>query len=293
MITRLDVKVLAEVPRAVLAGFAQVMLQPSPLVGAAFVAGAFWNSYIIASFGVLGCFAGVLTAIILGYPKDERHDGLYGFNGALVGLGMGYFYEASPLLAVLVVVGGAASSIVMHWMLCLNLRPLTFPFVVVTWLFMVLSWATGGLGGAIGTAPDQLAISMLDALSRGVGQVLFQESVVTGIVLFSAIFLRNWTQGIYALLATALGLGIAYLAGFPVYAINLGLFGYNAVLCGILFAGQTLRDFLSAVAAIGLSVVLVRLAHGLEVAALTFPFVLSSWLVLWVRGKITRKTVQV
>lgn len=284
-----DVKSLAEIPRGVFTGFAQILLQPSPLTGAAFIAGAFWNSYVIASFGVLGCFAGVLTAIIRGYPKDERHDGLYGFNGALVGLGMSYFYEASPLLGVLVVAGGVASSVVMHRMLRLNMHPLTLPFVAVTWLIMVLSWATGWLGGAAGTGPGQSEIAALDALSRGIGQVLFQENIITGIVFLAAIAMRDWMQGIYMLLATALGLGFAYVAGFPVDAINLGLFGYNGVLCGILFAGQTLKDLLSAMAAIVLSIMVVRLAHRLDIVALTFPFVLSSWLVLWARGKAARQ----
>lgn len=287
-----DVKTLAEIPRGVLTGFAQVMLQPSPLVGAVFVAGAFWNSYIIASFGVLGCFTGVLTAIVLGYPKDERHDGLYGFNSALVGLGMSYYYEASLLLGVLVVAGGIASSIVMHRMLRLSIRPFTFPFVTVTWLIMVLLWATGWLGGTAGMVPNQSEITALDALSRGIGQVLFQENVLIGIVFLAAIALRDWTQGIYVLLATALGLGSSYMAGFPVDAINLGLFGYNGVLCGILFAGRTFKDLLSATAAIVLSIMVVRLVHRLDIAALTFPFVLSSWLVLWVRDKATRRTIR-
>ena len=293
MTTNLEFKAWSEVPRAVLTGFAQIMIQPSPLTGAAFIAAAIWNSYVIASFGVLGCLAGVLTALVLGYPRDERQNGLYGFNGALVGLGMSYFYEASPLLGLLVVAGGIASSIVMHRMLRLNMRPLTFPFVAVTWLLMVLSWITGALVSGAGTVTDQSEISALDALSLGIGQVLFQENIITGIVFLAAITMRDWTQGLYVMLATAVGLGVAYGAGFPVDAINLGLFGYNAVLCSILFAGRMLKDLFSAIAAIALSIMVVRLAHLVDVAALTFPFVLSSWLVLWIRGKVTRKTVQV
>ncbi len=287
-----DVKTLVEIPRGMLTGFAQVMLQPSPLVGAAFVAGAFWNSYIIASFGALGCFAGVLAAIVLNYPEDERRAGLYGFNGALVGLGMSYFYEASLLLGGLVVAGGVASSLVMHRMLCLNLRPFTFPFVAVSWAIMILLWATGWLGGVANAVPDQSEIVVLDALSRGIGQVLFQESIITGMVFLAAIAIRDWIQGIYALLATALGLSFAYVVGFPIDAINLGLFGYNGVLCGILFAGRTLKDLLSAVAAIALSIVVVRLAHIVDVPALTFPFVVSSWIVICARDKAKRRTIR-
>lgn len=295
MIRRPDVTSVAEIPRGVLTGFAQIMLQPSPLVGAAFVAGALWNGSVIATFGVLGCLAGLLTAVVLDYPRDERRDGLYGFNGALVGLAMGYFYAASPLLAVPVVAGGAASTVVMHRMLRLGLRPLTFPFVAVTWLVMALAWVAGWpVEPAAAPSPPAgpAAISVADALARGVGQVLFQESVVTGAVLLVAVAVRDRTQGVYALLATAFGLAAAYLAGFPVDAVNLGLFGYNGVLCGILFAGRTPKDLLSAVVAIALSILLVRLAHRLDIAALTFPFVASSWLVLWARGQVARRTTR-
>ncbi len=290
MIMKPDIKTLAEIPRSVLTGFAQIMLQPSPLVGAAFLAGAFWNSYSIAAFGILGCFAGVFAAIVLDYPKDSRHDGQYGFNGALVGLGLSYMYEASTLLGVLVVVGGVASAIVMHQMLLLKLRPFTFPFVIITWFLMVVLWGTGWLAGAAGTVPEQSKIVALESLARGIGQVLFQENLVTGMVFLAAIAWRDRMQALYGLLATSLGLGIAWLANFPIDAINLGLFGYNGVLCGILFAGRTLRDLVSATVAIALSLLLVRLALSLDVVALTFPFVVASWFVLWARRKTKSRT---
>ncbi len=292
MTTKYDVATLAEIPRGVLLGFAQTMLQPSPLVGVAFIVGAFWNSYIIASFGILGCLGGVLAAIVMGYPTSERHEGLYGFNGALLGLGLSYYYEATSMLWILVFVGGVATTIVMHTMLRLNMRPFTFPYVVVTWLIMVLLWITGWLGESVNTIPDQLKIVEINALSRGVGQALFQENVVTGLIFLAAITVRDWIQGIYVLFATALGLGFAYVVGFPIDAINLGLFGYNGALCGILFAGRTFRDFLSAVVAITLSIIVVKMAHMVDIAALTFPFVLSSWIILWVRGKVTPESAR-
>ncbi len=276
---------LDEAPRELLVGFAQVMLQPSSLVGAAFLVGVFWNSYIIALFGVVGCLAGVLTAITLNFPEEDRRNGLYGFNGALVGLGTGYFFEASLPLVILVFIGGMASSVVMYRMLCLNLRPLTFPFVVVTWGIFALLWVTGWATATSTSGSVQSGNIILDALSRGIGQVLFQENVITGIIFLLAITIRDWTQGIYTALATLLGLTGAYVVGFPVDAINLGLFGYNGVLCAILFAGRTLRDFVSAITAIVLSIGLVRLAHVVDIPPFTFPFVLSSWIVLWIRGK--------
>jgi urea transporter len=289
---KFEAEKLSEIPRSLFIGFAQVMLQPSPLVGVAFVIGVFWNSYVIAAFAVLGCLSGVLAAIVLDYPKDERHEGLYGFNGALTGLGMSYFYEASPLLGLLVILGGVVSSIVMHRMLRWNMRPFTFPFVIVTWVMMIGLWITGGMHAAAGTVPSNENIIVIEALSRGIGQVLFQENIITGIIFVIAIALRDWTQGLFVLLATGLGMVCGYMVDFPIDLINLGLFGYSGVLCGIAFAGRRLGDFVSAVAAILMSVIIVRTFHLLDMAALTFPFVLASWIVLLFQSKVLRRVAR-
>ncbi|MEQ8666304.1 MAG: urea transporter [Rhodospirillales bacterium] len=267
-------------------GFAQVMLQPSQMVGVAFIVGTVWNSWQIAVFGILGCVAGTLTACLLSYPESERRNGLYGFNGALVGLGCSYFFLPSWPLLLLIVVGGAASSMIMYVMLRRDLKPFTFPFVVTTWaIFFVLAhteWASPIVFAPTGSQQ----IVAVEALTRGVGQVLFQEAMLTGAVFAAAILFRDWVQGVYAVMATSLGLVAGYVLGFPVDAINLGLFGYSAVLCGILFAGKTVRDFLSALAAILLSIAIVRLFHIYDLPAFTFPFVMASWIVLWARARI-------
>jgi urea transporter len=272
--------------REITKGFAQIMLQPSVFVGAAFIIGAFVNSWQLALFGLAGCCAGVVIAMSGQFPADERADGLYGFNGGLVGLGLGYFYGFSWQILLLVVIGGMASSLVMHWMLRRDFRPLTFPFVVTAWSVIILLSLTSWVAPVSSELPGSERVELLEAVSRGYGQVLFQESVITGLIFVAAIAVRNWVEGLYATLGTAFGLLCAYVAGLPADDISLGLFGYNGVLCGILFAGRTIRDFVSAIAAIALSVVVVRIFHVVGAYALTFPFVLSSWMVLWMRGRI-------
>lgn len=272
--------------REISIGCAQIMLQPSVLVGAAFIVGMFVNSWPLALFGLTGCSAGVVTAMLCRFPPDERFDGLYGFNGGLVGLGLGYFYGISWEILLLVVIGGMVSSLVMYGMLRRAMRPLTFPFVITAWGVIVLLSMTGWVAPLPYEPAGAERIDLLAAVSRGYGQVLFQESVITGLIFVAAIAIRNWVEGLYATLGTLFGLLCAFLAGLPVDDMNLGLFGYNGVLCGILFAGKTTRDLVSALAAIALSVVIVRSFHLAGAYALTFPFVLSSWIVLWARAQI-------
>lgn len=277
---------LKELPQELLIGFAQVMLQPSHVVGAAFLIGAFWNSWPMTLLGVSGCVASTTTALVLNFPKEERRDGLYGFNGALVGLGCAYFYAPNFQLAVFVLLGGIASTLVMRVMLRLRLKPFTFPFVVVTWTIFAFLNATDWITRTSFPTPNQTAILLPEALLRGVGQVLFQESAITGLIFVIAILVRNRIEGLFVLLAASLGVLVGYLFDFPEDAINLGLFGYNGVLCAILFAGRKMHNLIAALAAILLSIAVVRLFHKAELPAFTFPFVLSSWIILWVREQL-------
>jgi len=270
----------------VFSGFGQIMLQRSAFVGAVFFAGALINSYMLALFGLVGCLAGVMTAMSGRYPGQDRCEGLYGFNGALVGLGIGYFYDTSVPLLVLVILGGMVSSKIMCVLMHYNIRPLTFPFVLVTWFIMVALSVSGLASPSAWSEAGPTTINLMEGISRGYGQVLFQEHVTTGLLFTAIITIKNWTQGLFAMTGAVSGLMIGHAMGFSIDAINLGLFGYNGVLCGILFAGRGGKNIISAAAAILLSVAFVRLAQVTEIPALTMPFVGASWLTLWGQRKI-------
>ena len=270
-------------------GVAQVMLQPSRVTGVIFIAGLFWNSWQIALYGLAGCVAGILAAFALRYPDDERREGLYGFNGTLVGLGCAYFFVPSWPLLALVVAGAGGSSIVMRTMLRHGMKPFTFPFVVTTWVLFAILAVTGWATPIVFAPSSQHQPDLLAALSRGVGQVLFQEALLTGMVFALAIAMRDLIQGFFALLGTGLGLAAGHVFQFPVDAVNLGLFGYSGVLCAILFAGRTVRDIALAVTAVALSIVIVRFFHIAELPAFTFPFVLASWIVIGLQRRMAAR----
>ncbi|MCZ4280031.1 urea transporter [Kiloniella laminariae] len=278
--------------RELLRGLAQIMLQPAPLVGALFFAGFLLNSSLLSLLALLGCGVATVMARICGCDVAERQAGLYGFNGALVGLTLGYFYQASILIWVLVILGGMASTLVMREMLRRHLRPLTFPFILVSWLIMSLLWLGGWSESTVGIEVNPDQIRVLDGLLRAFGQVMFQENLVTGAVFLGAIILTNRVAGFFALLGAGLSVAVVSIASltdlgeiFPVEAVNLGLFGYNAVLCGIVFAGWSLKNLGAALLAIVLSILFVRLFQLVALPALTFPFVLASWLVFWLQAK--------
>ena len=272
--------------RQVFAGMAQIMLQPSALVGLAFVAGMLLNSVTLTVFGLVGCAAGTGMAWLCRFPAGERDEGLYGFNGGLVGLSIGYFYAGQWELLGAVVPGAMASAALMHAMLRRGVKPFTFPFVAVTWFMMSVLWATQWAAPTAWSDASADAVDPIAAVSRGYGQVLFQEHILTGLVFVIAVAVRDRVQAIFATAATVIGFAIGYLAGWPADAVNLGLYGYNAVLCGVLFAGPGRRDAARALTAVLLSIAIVRLFHLVDLPPLTLPFVLSSWVVLYLGAHV-------
>ena len=72
-------------------GVGQVMFQNNAVSGLLMLVGIACNSWLLALFALLGNFVGTLTAFFSGYSKEDIEDGLYGFNGTLVGIAVGIF----------------------------------------------------------------------------------------------------------------------------------------------------------------------------------------------------------
>ncbi|MCF6317218.1 MAG: urea transporter, partial [Marinosulfonomonas sp.] len=240
--------------KTTLNGIAQIMLQQSVAVGMVFAAGVFLNSPALAVLGLLGSAMGALTAALLGFDQHDNRNGLFGFNGALVGFGLGYCYGPQWLLVIFVLLGAVLSALIMQWMLRKGIRPYTFPFVVTNWSIMALNTTTGWFDIVLWSTTQADGLQIAHSIGRGFGQVLFQENMVTGFLLIAAVLFNSLVEGIFAIIASVIGVFIALLMGFPVDAINLGLFGYNGVLCAIALAGKTRTDIFSALSAVVLSV---------------------------------------
>lgn len=267
--------------KATVTGVAQIMLQQSFVVGLVFVVGAIINSPTLAAYGLFGSAIGVLTAALSGFDHQDNRNGLFGFNGALVGFGLGYYYGSHWLLVIFVLLGAASSTLIMGWMLRKGLRPYTFPFVITIWSIMSLFALTGWFEITPWASPPADGLQVIHSVSRGFGQVIFQENLGTGFLLIAAVFFKSKIEGIYAITASVMGVIIALLLGFPIDAINLGLFGYNGVLCAIALSGKTRVEFYNVLGAIVLSVLFVRCAIVVGIPPLTAPFVFATWLVLW------------
>ncbi len=275
--------------KVILKGISQVMLQNNALTGFLLLVGVLYNSWMMAAMLLAGVVVSTLTAYALNYPRKDIEKGLYGFNGALVGVALAFFFQFNLLLFAFIIAGSALSSVVMNFMLKKRLPAYTFPFVIVTWASYLIISLNTVIPKSVVHASALPSLNILLGSINGFGQVMFQDNVVTGIIFLIAIIASSRVSALYAVVGTLLGLFSAFALGLDVSPINSGIFGFNAVLCGIAFAGDNLRSTLSAVVAIILSVMLTSLMLSFSLITLTFPFVLATWITLLLKKSAINK----
>ncbi len=89
-------------PRTLFRGIGQVMFQDSMWTGILFTIGIFWGAYeegigIVAWGLLLGAIVSTLTGYILQLPDTKGGQGLWGFNGCLVGCAFHGFVRDSTI----------------------------------------------------------------------------------------------------------------------------------------------------------------------------------------------------
>src|SRR5207247_9662307 len=76
-------------------GIGHVVFQNTPMSGAVVLAAIFYNSWIYGTVCLLGTMVGTATAIWLKADKGMIKDGLFGFNGALMGIALVAYTSAN------------------------------------------------------------------------------------------------------------------------------------------------------------------------------------------------------
>ena len=91
-------------------GVGQVMFQNNALSGLLMLAGILLNSWQMALLAIAGNVVSTLTACLSGYSREDIRNGLYGFNGTLVGIAIGVFMPVSVASFSLLVAGSCLSA---------------------------------------------------------------------------------------------------------------------------------------------------------------------------------------
>jgi urea transporter len=283
--------------RAVLRGIGQVFFQENALTGACFVLGIAASSPLMALGALIGSALGYATARLAKFDAGEVAAGIYGFNATLVGIATFFFFQLGVTSAALLLVGCVVAT------LLTRLMRGHVPFPTYTTPFILTTWAIHGLGKVMGAAPVEGYPALLanpplpfvvEAVAHGVGQVMFQGSLWTGLLFLIGIAIGDWRHAAWVLAGSIVGMLLAWhniteatraidperLVDRALFDnIALGLYGYNATLAPVaLYLWR--KSLIPPVLGMLLTVPLTELVPHLGIPALTAPFVLATWLVL-------------
>lgn len=292
----------AQIPeplRAVLRGIGQVFFQDNALTGACFLLGILVTSPLMAVGALVGSALGYATARAAGWNAAEIHDGIYGFNATLVGIAAFFFFQPGVITVLLLLVGCVAATGLTY------LMRTHVPFPTYTAPFVVTTWVLHAVGNALKLAPvtgyptllpDPPLPFTVEAISHGIGQVMFQGSLWAGLLFLIGIALNNGRHATLVLAGSMVGMLMAWHHTTAVTrsidperlvdrstfdTIRLGLYGFNATLAPVALTLWR-KSIIPALLGMWLTVPLAELVPRFGVPALTAPFVLATWIVLLV-----------
>ena len=294
--------------RTALRGAGQVMFQCSSWTGLLFLAGIFWGSYECHTPQVAwGALVGLIASTISGYLLKEKNsdgdEGLWGFNGILVGCAFPTFLANTWLMWVALIFFAMLSTwirqgfnnVMAPW----KVNSLTFPFVFLTWMFLLSTRMFDSLHPVGLSHPGMPGIEDTFALAtdfphlveywlKGISQVFLVNSWVTGIFFLVGLALCNLWAAAWAAIGSAISLGLAILFEANPSDIANGLFGFSPVLTGIAL-GMTFYsvNWKTALWAIFGIAATFFIQAGMDVIVepwgiptLTGPFCVATWLFL-------------
>lgn len=143
---------------------------------------------------------------------------------------------------------------------------------------------------------DQPGLGFIDQCLRGVGQVVFQNNPLTGLIIVLALFFNSWIYGLFCIVGVMAATLTAQALQADRGLIRDGLFGFNGVLVALALIAFTSADFRTGQVPSPWMVVYILFAAAMttvvfqalsallaphKVAALTAPFVLTGWLFLF------------
>lgn len=253
---RVEANPLADFVDYCLRGVGQVVFMNNPITGLFILIGIFVASAWLGFAAVLGLVVSTLTGILIGVDRGLIRAGLYGFNGILVGAGLGLFLapEWDELAIVWIIVVSAFSSILMATLAAVmqawKVPPFTLPFNFATLIFLVagLQLANAQIGPLVGPAEVQslgnnveTALRSVEgaasadniegwanAVIRGIGQLFFANDVISGILIVVGIAVASRIAAVFALIGSAVGMLTGLALGASGVAIYNGLWGFNS-----------------------------------------------------------------
>lgn len=125
---------------------------------------------------------------------------------------------------------------------------------------------------------------------KGIGQIMLQDNIWTGLLFLAGIFYDDVTMGIAAILAAATGTLTAHVLKYDQQQIQAGLFGFSASLVGVALTFLFRADFLIWAVILAGSALAAILQHFFiqkKIPVFTLPFILVTWTFVFLLHQFT------
>lgn len=296
---RLANQPILDLLNSILRGVGQVIFLNNPIGGLLILTALLIQSPWVGLLSLVGVAASTITAIALKLDRDSRRNGIFGYNGVLVGAALGIFslpgngaWNLSWVVAVILF--AALTTVLMKtlgvWCATqLNVPFLTLPFNIATLLFLILvlllpqPWFDLGATATSSTAETLNGFRLLASLPIGFGQVFLADKPIAGILVLLAVVICTPIGAAVGILGCAMGVLSGFLLGVPLETLYAG-WGYNALLgamaiAGVFYAPNLRSLWIGAGCAVLCALVggmLGRLFSPLGLPVLTVPFCLVT-----------------
>lgn len=128
-------------------------------------------------------------------------------------------------------------------------------------------------------------LSFIITLLKGVGQIMLQESIFTGLLFLVGIFYGSLHMGFAALLAVFVGNTTAKLLGFNKTETAQGIYGFSPALVGVallFYFESNLIVWLAVIIGSVLAAVVQHCFSVKKIPVFTFPFILVTWILIYI-----------
>lgn len=129
--------------QSLLTNISQVVLVDSAIGGALILIGLFIASWKVGAAAILGSLLGSLCALALGEEPAHISNGLGGYSSVLTAIAMAaVFLKGVWEPWVMAVVGAILTALVTAWMDLLPGPIYTWPYILTTWVLLILTYVT-------------------------------------------------------------------------------------------------------------------------------------------------------
>lgn len=272
----------------ILYGFAQIGFQRNVVSGLLFILAIALNSWSMLLAAVSAVFIAYYTAKKLGAGQSDLENGLYGYNAALLAIALvsNLAFTDLPILdwvlmLLLVPLGAALTSVLMLAVLRGDRFPAySCPFILSAWSMLLLACLMGGELQRAEIVSQEL--NLFSAVLNGIGQVAFQASPISGVLILLALACGSLAFAGWTLFAAFTSVISASVLGLDSGLINSGFFGFNAILATLVVVNRMQCRFwplLSVVLVVSLATVVLSAGFlHLGLIVFTTPFVLVVYL---------------